>query len=343
MLIEYINIAINSGACRERSCETAGLSIRTFQRWQKLTDLTDRRQTAFKPPPPHKLSLEERQQILELCNRPHFASFSVKHIVPTLADSGIYIASESSFYRVLREHDQLSPRRRVNRKGQYAKPKAHKATTANQLWSWDITFLASQIKGVFYYLYLIMDVYSRKIVGWDVHENQNDAYASEILRKAKLTEKLDSTDKLVLHSDNGSPMKGATMLATMQNLGVIPSFSRPSVSNDNPFSESLFKTLKYVPSMPEKPYENIEQAKGWVAQFVLWYNNEHKHSQIRYVTPSQRHSGEDISLLKAREKLYKAAKKKNPSRWSGSTRNWGYINRVDLNKYATKKQEEIAA
>lgn len=138
-------------------------------------------------------------------------------------------------------------------------------------------------------------------------------------------------------------MKGATMLATMQNLGVVPSFSRPSVSNDNPYSESLFKTLKYVPNMPEKPFDSIEQTREWVNQFVNWYNHKHKHSQIKYVTPHQRHTGQDIAMLENRKVVYNNAKAKHPKRWSGDIRNWQYINQVDLNKYNTNAKQEKAA
>ena len=127
-------------------------------------------------------------------------------------------------------------------------------------------------------------------------------------------------------------MKGATMLATFQSLGIIPSFSRPSVSNDNPYSESMFKTLKYCPQYPSKPFESIEASRSWVDQFVHWYNNKHFHSSIKYVTPQMRHEGKDKAILVNRELVYEKAKAKNPSRWSGSTRNWNHVEEVYLNK-----------
>ena len=135
--------------------------------------------------------------------------------------------------------------------------------------------------------------------------------------------------QVVLHSDNGSPMKGATMLATLQRLGVVPSFSRPSVSNDNPYSESLFKTLKYRPGYPEKTFGELLDARLWVTHFADWYNNEHRHSAIRFVTPGQRHAGEDH--LRRREEVYEAARARHPERWSGPTRNWKPIRVVHLN------------
>ena len=146
--------------------------------------------------------------------------------------------------------------------------------------------------------------------------------------------------QLVVHSDNGAPMKGETMLATMQRLGVAPSRSRPSVSNDNPYSESLFRTLKYRPAMPFKAFENLLQARRWVTDLVHWYNDEHRHSAIGFVTPSQRHAGQDKALLKDRTAVYKLARQANPLRWSRQTRNWSHVERVNLNP-ATPETKDI--
>ena len=212
------------------------------------------------------------------------------------------------------------------------------ANGPNQLWSWDITYLATTVKGIFFYLYLIMDVFSRKIVGWEVYENESADQASRVFRKTYLREGI-AGDDLVLHSDNGSPMKGATMLATLQRLGVMPSFSRPSVSDDNPYSESLFKTLKYHPGFPNKPFDDLEEARIWVAEFQHWYNEVHRHSALKFVTPGQRHRGEDINILEQRHLLYEAAKECLPGRWSGTTRNWTPIETVYLNPGKPEKKE----
>ena len=211
-----------------------------------------------------------------------------------------------------------------------SKPQGFKAEGPNQTWSWDITYLAAAIRGIFYRLYMVEDIFSRKIVGWEVYEEETAERASQLIRKACLAEGVHEAG-LVLHSDNGGPMKGATMLATLQRLGVVPSFSRPSVSDDNPYSESLFRTLKYTPVYPSKPFESLSAAREWVHQFVQWYNEEHRHSAIRYVTPGQRHRGEDAAILADRKRLYEAAKQANPERWSGDTRNWTPINEVWLN------------
>lgn len=220
-----------------------------------------RKEAGAQREPANKLSEHERQQILEIANQPEFAHMPPSQIVPILADRGLlYIASESSFYRVLREADQLAHRRK-------AKPQRHwrpaplQASAPNQLWGWDITYLATTIKGMFFYRYLIMDVYSRKIVGWEVFETESAEQATQVFRKAHLREGIRA-ESLVLHSDNGSPMKGATMLSTLQRLGIMPSFSRPSVSADNPYSEALFKTLKYHnPGFPDKPFDRLQEAR----------------------------------------------------------------------------------
>ena len=152
----------------------------------------------------------------------------------------------------------------------------------------------------------------------------------EVMRDICARENI-APNQVVLHSDNGSPMKGATMLATLQELGVMPSFSRPAVSDDNPFSESLFKTMKYRPAYPKKPFENLLAARQWVGTFVRWYNDEHRHSAIGFVTPAQRHEGLDVALLSKRAEVYEAAKAKHPGRWSGATRNWKPVLVVYLN------------
>ncbi len=328
MAVELIDEAMASGARQRRACQEAGISARTYQRWQ-AEGFEDRRQCIEKRPL-NKLSEEERQAIIDTCNQLPYRSLSPKQIVPKLADKNIYLASESTFYRILRDEDMMHHRGRTNAPSK-AKTDSHTANGPNQLWSWDITYLASSVKGMFFYLYLFMDVYSRKIVGWEVYENESAEQAAEVLRKSKLAEAINAGQKLVLHADNGSPMKGATMLATMQKLGVVPSFSRPSVSNDNAYSESLFKTLKYVPSYPAKPFESVEQARQWVSKFVHWYNHEHQHSGLKYVTPAERHDGKDHEILAQRQALYEAAKAANPKRWSGNTRNWKPESIVNLN------------
>ena len=202
-------------------------------------------------------------------------------IVPKLADKGEYIASESTFYRILLEEKMLAHRGK-SKPATHKKPDELVATGPNQVYSWDITYLKSMIKGQFFYLYMFIDVWSRKIVGWEVHEDEDMEKSSELIKKIYDAEGL-SDGQVYLHSDNGSPMKGATMLATLEALGVMPSFSRPKVSDDNPYSESLFKTLKYCPEYPSGGrFNSMDDAKAWVKQFVEWYNCSHLHSGIKF-------------------------------------------------------------
>jgi transposase InsO family protein len=329
MAIKLVTEAVKSRATQKQACEVVGITSRTLQNW-RTTGTQDRRKLVKKVPT-NKLSQQERDAIVDVCNSKEFKSQAPKQIVPALADRGIYIASESSFYRILRDADQLQHRGRTASPASTRKPEPYTADGPNQVWSWDITYLASNLKGVFFYLYLFMDIYSRKIVGWEVYENESSEQAADVLRKTRLAEALAANHEVVLHSDNGSPMKGATMLATMQKLGVVPSFSRPSVSNDNPFSESLFKTLKYVPSYPSKPFESLDDARQWVASFTDWYNHTHHHSGLKFVTPEQRHNGEDKAILEQRKVVYEEAKRQHPERWSGETRNWEHESVVNLN------------
>jgi transposase InsO family protein len=267
--------------------------------------------------------------IIDVSNSAPYRDLTPWKIVANLADLGCFIASESSFYRVLKAADLLKHRGK-SKPRMVSPPKCLIAARPNQVWSWDITYLLSSVRGKYFYLYLIMDVYSRYIVGWSVEECESMEYSSGLIARACKAQNI-AADSLTLHADNGGPMKGATMLSTLQRLKVVPSFSRPSVSDDNPFSESLFKTLKYCPIFPEKPFENVETARAWVAKFVAWYNTEHLHSGIKFVTPQSRHHGKDQAILKKRHAVYEAAKAANPLRWSGKTRDWSAIQIVSLN------------
>jgi putative transposase len=208
---------------------------------------------------------------------------------------------------------------------------------------WDITYLNGPIKGQYYYLYLFSDLYSRKIVGWEIWESETAEHASELIKRIYREEKAYvKKEALVLHSDNGSPMKGATMLETLYSLGIKPSRSRPRVSNDNPYAESLFKTLKYVPDFQPNGFENLTEARLWVKKFVSWYNNDHRHSGINYVTPSERHSGKDKEILNKRKALYEAAKSKHPERWSRETRAWEFSDTEWLNPRQDTEEKKKA-
>ena len=292
----------------------------------------DQRKNADRPAPANKLTEAECQAILKVCNEPRFQSLPPSQIVPALLDEGHYIASVSSYYRVLKAANQQHRRGRASASGG-RKPSSYVATKPNQVWTWDITYLRSNIRGEYYYLYMVEDIFSRMIVAWEIHEAESADYAAGMISKACLKHGISLQDQpLVLHSDNGSPMKGANMLSTLQRLGIVPSFSRPRVSNDNPFSESTFRTMKYRPDYPSKPFPSLVEARKWTSGFVAWYNTEHKHSSLKFVTPAQRHHGQAEELLEQRKKLMEQAKLKTPERWGQrATRDWSLPNEVWLN------------
>lgn len=335
MILSLVDEAVRLGARLRKACHELGLSERTVQRWRQRDGGEDRRhgpQTV----PGNKLSLEERQRILETVNSTEFRDASPHQIVPRLADQGLYLASESTIYRLLREHKQLTHRERT-RPASSRRPDEHVATGPCQVWSWDITYLRGPVRGSFYYLYMLEDVWSRKIVGWQVHEDESMELAASLFKETCAWMGLDP-DGLVLHSDNGGPMKGSTMLATLQKLGVVASFSRPRVSDDNPYSEALFRTLKYRPEYPSEAFTSLEHAHAWTASFVAWYNTFHRHSAIRFVTPDERHHGRDKQILAKRHRVYQRARENHPERWSGQTRDWQPVEAVTLNP--TRKKSE---
>jgi transposase InsO family protein len=268
--------------------------------------------------------------VLAVMTSPRFAALSPKQLVPLLADEGLYVASESTMYRLRRQFGLRCSVRPISRTHVTRASAVHRATGPNQVWSWDITYLPTTVRGRFLYLYLFMDVWSRRVVGWDVFEHESAQHASDLFQRICEATGLDPAG-LILHSDNGKPMRGSTMLATLQWLGVVPSFSRPHVSNDNPYSEALFRTLKHAAAYPKLPFADAETARRWVERFVSWYNAEHRHSGIRYVTPDERHFRREAAILARRHALYVGARGANPERWSRSTRNWAPVGHVVLN------------
>jgi putative transposase len=250
-------------------------------------------------------------------------------LVPQLADDGLYLASESTLYRVQRRYGLRGRRRTTSRTHVTRATEVHRATRPNQVWSWDITLLPTVVRGIWLYLYLIVDVWSRRIVGWHIADREAADIAASLMMQVCRDSGIDRG--LVLHADNGAAMRGNTMIATLQRLGVVPSFSRPHVSNDNPYSEALFRTLKHLPSYPRLPFTDAAAARRWVTLFVDWYNSTHRHSAIRYVTPDQRHFGREGQILARRRHLYRQARATNPERWTGAIRNWTPVGCVLLN------------
>jgi transposase InsO family protein len=328
--------AVSAGARREVACKCIEMELRTLQRWEMSPGSGDRRAGPIAGPV-NKFSAVETSRIRAILTSKEFVDLPPTQIVPTLADRGEYAGSESSFYRILRAENLAAHRGRSSPAKLRHKPKDFTARGPKEVWSWDITYLNASVRGTYFYLYMFLDVFSRKVVGWQVFERESADYAASLFEKICGGEGLDPRG-LVLHADNGGPMKGATMLATLQRLGVVKSFSRAAVSDDNPFSEALFRTMKYRPGYPRKPFSNIGEARAWVDGFVDWYNTEHLHSEIGFTTPASRHSGADHKILDLRHELYQKARQSHPERWSGATRNWTRVDSVELNPATREKK-----
>ncbi len=333
---------MESGARQKPACNELGIDPRTLQRWKnERTPLDDQRPHAKRPTPINKLTTEEEQKIIKVCNESRFKSLPPSQIVPILADESRYIASESTMYRVLKKNNQQHHR------GKSKKPckkpiSTHSATGPNEVWMWDITWLPGPAKGLYFYLYLILDLYSRKIVGWEIWSEESAENASILVRRAVISEQCSNKLKpLILHSDNGSPMKGSSLLETLYTLGIAPSRSRPRVSNDNPYAESIFRTCKYRPSFPYKGFETLDDSRTWVLDFVRWYNREHRHSGLNFLTPLQRHNGESEKVFSKRNKVYEEARMKHPERWSSNTRDWSLEDTVWLNPEKSTENDKL--
>ena len=334
--LELISVAVVNGCRVKIACDDLDITFNTYCHWKN--DVEDKRKGP-RDGPANKLNQKTRMEIIQIATLGKFIDLSPWVIVAKLADEGRYVASESSFYKVLKE-EKLLAHRGKSQPRKHHRPAPLIATGANQIWSWDITYIKSNITGMFFYLYVFMDVYSRKIVGWDIFANESMENSSALFEQICRKENIEK-DKLTLHSDNGGAMKGATMLATMQKLGVVASFSRPRVSDDNPYSESLFKTVKYHHTYPGS-FNGIDGAKKWVAGFVHWYNEEHYHSGIKFVTPSQRHLGLDIEILEKRKRVYLKAKEDHPERWNGrDIKNFDHEKKVFLNYLQEEKSDAI--
>lgn len=328
MILDALQQAQDAGARLRIACRSINLDTRTVQRW-RARGVGDDMRHGPKSEPQNKLTTAERRKVVAVMSSPENRDLSPKQVVPKLADSGEYLASESTFYRVLMESDLLRHRGR-------SQPRVSRellefeVTAPNQVWSWDITYLPTTMRGQFYYMYLFLDVWSRKAVAAEVHEVECGDLARQLCMSAIARENANPRT-LALHQDNGGPMKNANFKALLEHIGVKLSYSRPSVSDDNPFSESAFRTMKYCPLYPKKPFENIEQARAWAQRFVTWYNTVHLHSGIGFVSPQARHEGVASKQLAHRRKVYEVARKRYPERFANGTRAWDEPDVVWLN------------
>ena len=340
-ILALVDQAVINGATYQSACAVIGIASSTLRRWRpgKQAVKPDKRPTALRPTPSNQFTDEERKRITDTCNAAEFASLAPSQIVPTLADQGNYIGSESTIYRELKRTGQLNHRGRSKKRQTKKSPKTHIADAINQVWMMDVTWLPSRVRGQFFYLYMVEDLFSRFGVHWEVFEEENSEHTCQVIEQSMWREKC-SLSAPVLHRDNGSVLKSQTVMQKIHDLGIRSSHSRPRVSNDNAFVESLFRTLKYCPSWPSQGFETLTEARKWAARFMHWYNNEHKHSALKFVTPAQRHRGEDIAILEQRHELYEQKKREHPSRWSGNTRNWRHDAVMTLNP--EKKQTSVA-
>lgn len=324
--------AEGNGARRSAVCDILGISVRTIERWEKNPSDDGRKNNRIANN--NALSREEKDAVIEVACSPEFRDLSPNQIVPILAENGQYLASERTFFRILKKEGLLTHRSRA-KAPERKRPDEIIATAPNQVWSWDISYLLSPIRGIYYYLYLILDIWDRSVVGWAVHEKEDGALAADLLNKACISNSV-SQNCLTVHQDNGAPMISFEFLAMLSKWGK-PSYSRPGVSDDNPFSESHFKTLKYRPNFPER-FNSQDDADAWIKKYIHWYNTEHRHSGIGFVTPEQRRCGEDIAILEKRRDTYAKARAEHPERWSGNFRNWNRPTHVILNPRTKKKE-----
>jgi transposase InsO family protein len=287
------------------------------------------------------LSEHEERRLLAALTAPEHRDSSPRQVIPALAERGTYIASEATAYRVLRRHD-LQHHRGAKKPARHRKPEELVATLPNQVWCWDITYLRTEVLGRYYYLYLVTDIFSRRVVAARVYEAEADELAAQLFKGALLREGIPP-GQVVLHSDNGSAMKGATLKATLEKMGVLTSYSRPRVSDDNPYVESLFGTLKTRVGYPKRPFQSLSEAQAWVDRFVAWYNEEHRHSALNWVTPMARHRGEDGRQLALRRRTYLLAQKRHPARFPNGIRNCEPVGEVTLNPGRKRTRQATAA
>jgi len=294
-------------------CSAINLPRATFYRWRGRTSGAEPRPVRPRPAPPRALAPEERQQVLDQLHSDRFVDKSPGEVCATLLDEGQYLCSPRTMYRILASAQEVRERRDQLKHPVYTKPELL-ATGPNQVWSWDITKLLGPEKWTYFYLYVIIDIFSRYVVGWMVATRESAALASRLVWETCLKQGLPNDHNLIIHSDRGAPMKSKLLAQLLADLGITKSFSRPQVSNDNPFSESHFKTLKYHPGFPGR-FGCIEDARGHCGPFFDWYNDEHRHSGIEMLTPAMLHYGRADEILAARYNVLQAAYLARPERF----------------------------
>ncbi len=265
-----------------------------------------------RPTPQQALSEAEKAEVRTVLNSVRFADESPREVYATLLDEGRYLCHWRTMYRVLAEHEEVRERRNQRQHPQNAKPQLL-ASKPNELWSWDITLLKGPTRRLFYYLYVILDVYSRFVVGWLVAQGESSEVA-EILITATCDKQNIRRDQLTLHADRGSAMRAKTVAQMLADLGVTRTHSRPYTPNDNPYSEAQFKTMKYRPDYPDR-FEGLDQARSWARAFFPWYNYEHHHTGLGLMTPAVVHHEQVDEVRAKRQRVLDAAYVAHPERF----------------------------
>jgi putative transposase len=297
-LVEKTNISV--------ACQVLGVPRSSFYRAKKP------RQSTTRTPPSRALNSDEKIEVREALNSKRFQDQAPREVYATLLDEGIYLCHWRTMYRILEEHDEVRERRNQLRHPKYEKPELL-ATGPNQVWSWDITKLLGPVKWTYYYLYVILDIYSRYVVGWMIAGRETAKLAKELISQTYEKQTVDP-EQLTIHADRGGPMIAKSLALLMADLGVNKSHSRPHNSNDNPYSEAHFKTMKYRPSYPDR-FGSQPDARAWARLFFDWYNNEHHHNALGLMTPADVHFGRAPMIIQKRQQVLCAAYEKHPERF----------------------------
>lgn len=292
------------------ACEVLNVPRSQVYRDRQQSQKTDKKR---RPTPAHALSDAEKAQVRELLNSKRFMDQAPRQVYATLLDEGTYLCHWRSMYRILSEHNEVRERRLLRRHPVYKKPELL-ATAPNQVWSWDITWMRGARKLEKYPLYTVLDIFSRYVVGWMIAEVESSELAKQLIAETARKQSIQP-EQLTLHADNGSPMKGKPLSQLLVDLGITKSHNRPHTSNDNPFSEAQFKTMKYRPDYPNR-FASIDEARQWARSFFDWYNNHHYHSGLNLLTPMSVHYGEADAVQQQRQQVMIAAFQVHPERFT---------------------------
>ncbi len=306
-----VTVSLSDMVGKKAACDAMAIPRATFYRYQGKSAVVEHHK---RPAPPLALSPVERQAILDVAHEQRFWDATPYQMYATLLDEGRYLGSVRTIYRVLSANNEVKERRKQVSRPRYKKPELL-ATAPNEVWSWDITKLKGPAKWTYFHLYVILDIFSRYVVGWMVAHRESATLAKRLIEKT-CTKQQISKKQLTLHADRGSSMKSKLVAHLLADLGVTKTHNRPHVSNDNPYSESQFKTLKYSPGFPER-FGSIQDAREFCQRFFLWYNRVHKHSGIGLMTPEQVHYGQAQQILELRAVVLESAFKEHTKRFKG--------------------------